>query len=278
MHRYIPSCVAVLLPAIQRNQALAGRGKRPEKANPPLEMKYKMLKNTLIRAAFVSILLFLCANVSFSQTTKSYIEKMSGWESCSACAGAGGAGPYVTHSMTRFISSPTMGGTSSKYYIGGTASYGDALWWKQLGEDSSAHNFQYSAYFYLKDPSAVQALEFDVNQSVDGHKFIFGTQCDVAGHSFDVYSKTYGWVQTGIACSSPSAYKWHHIILEFQRTSGGNVSFISVSIDGNKHYINRKYAPRSSSTSELNVAFQMDGRKSMTPYSTWLEDMSLKYW
>ena len=237
------------------------------------------MKSNLIRAAFVASLFLLCGSVvSFASTTKTYIEKMSGWQSCSSCAGAGGSGPTVTHSMSQGVTSPTMGAKSAKFSIGGSASYGDALWWKQLGADSSAHNFTYSAYYYLKNPSAAQALEFDVNQSVGGHKFIFGTQCNMAAHTYDVWSVGTHWVHTGISCSRPQAYKWNHIVLQFQRTSGGNVKFVSVSINGSTHYINRTYAPKASSTKELNVAFQMDGNKYMTDYQTWVENVTLKYW
>ncbi|HEY3928791.1 MAG TPA: hypothetical protein VGL89_10470 [Candidatus Koribacter sp.] len=236
------------------------------------------MKCNLIRAAILSVLLLLFVSASFASTTKTYIEKMSGWESCSACAGAAGSGPTVSHSMTQGITSPTLGAKSARFSISGTKAYGNALWWKQLGADSNAHNFQYDVHYYLKNPSAAQALEFDVNQGVGGHKFIFGTQCDLASHNYDVYSKATHWVHTGISCARPTAYKWHHITLEFQRTSGGNVHFVSVSIDGNKHYINRTYAPESSSTKELDVAFQMDGNKYMTDYQTWVEDVSLKYW
>ncbi len=237
-----------------------------------------MSKGNLVRAAIVATLLFLFVSVSFAATTKSYIEKMSGWSSCSVCAGAGGSGATVPHSMTQGITSPTMGAKSAKYTIGGTASYGAALWWKQLGAVSSAHNFTYDVYYYLKNPSASQALEFDVNQSVNGHKFVFGTQCNIAAHTYDVWSAATSWVHTGISCATPQAYKWNHIVLEFQRTSGGNVKFVSVSINGNKHYINRVYAPKSSSVNELNVAFQMDGNKYMTDYNTYLENVKLTYW
>jgi hypothetical protein len=237
-----------------------------------------MAKGNLIRAAVVVSFLFLVASVSFASTTKTYIEKMSGWESCSKCAGAGGDGPTVSHSMTQGITSPTMGAKSAKYSISGSASYGNALWWKQLGSQSSAHNFVYSTYFYLKSPSAVQALEFDVNQSVNGKKYVFGTQCAMASGAYEVWSASTHWVKTGIACSRPSAYKWHHITLELQRTSGGHVNFISVTIDGTKHYINKMYSPMSTSAKELNVAFQMDMNKYATDYQTWIENLSLKYW
>jgi hypothetical protein len=180
--------------------------------------------------------------------------------------------------MVQGITSPSMGGTSARYSISGTAPYGAALWWKQLGAVSSAHNFVYDLYYYLKNPSASQALEFDVNQSVGGHKYIFGTQCNIAAHTYDVWSAATHWVHTGIACSTPAAYKWNHITLEFQRTSANQVKFISVTINGVKKYINRVYAPKWSSVQELNVAFQMDGNKYLTDYQTWLENVSLKYW
>jgi hypothetical protein len=237
-----------------------------------------MFKSNLIRAAVFSCLLFLLVSVSFGATTKSDIEKMSGWASCSVCAGPGGSGAAIPHSLTQGISSPSMGGKSAQYSIGGSAPYGSALWWKQLGADSDAHNFQYDVYYYLKNPGASQALEFDVNQSVGGKKFIFGTQCNIASHSYDVYSVVSHWVHTGIACSTPEAYKWNHVTLEFQRTSGGHVNFVSVTINGSKKYINKMYSPEASGVDELNVAFQMDGNKYMTNYDAWLENVSLKYW
>ena len=237
-----------------------------------------MFSNNLIRAALVLSLLSFFASISIAQTTKSKIESMSGWQSCSTCAGAGGKGASVPHSMTQHITNPSMGGTSTHYWIGGSHSFGAALWWKQLGADSAAHNFTYDLYFYLKNPGASQALEFDVNQSVGGKKFIFGTQCNIAAHTYDVYSVATKWVHTGIACSTPTAYKWNHLSLQLQRTSTNKVKFVSVSINGATHYINREYSPESSGVQELNVAFQMDGNRAMTNYDTWLENVSLKYW
>jgi hypothetical protein len=237
-----------------------------------------MSKANLIRAALFTSLLFSLSSVGFAQTTKTYIEKMPGWQSCSVCAGAGGNGKTVSHSMIQNVSSPTLGAKSAEYKISGSAPYGAALWWKQLGADSSAHNFQYDVYYYLKNPTASQALEFDVNQSLSGHRFVFGTQCNIAAHTYDVWSVSTHWIHTGIACSVPKAYVWNHITLEFQRTSSNKVMFVSVSINGSKHYINRTFSPESSGAKELNVAFQMDGRHTLTAYQTWLEKVSLKYW
>jgi hypothetical protein len=213
-----------------------------------------------------------------SSTTYSSVQK-SKWTSCSSCAGAGGSGPIATLSQSTYISSPSLSGSSSKFSIGGTKSYANALWWKQLGANSAAHNFKYDLYFYIKTPSAAQSLEFDVNQSVNGKKYIFGTECDIKNTgTWRVWSAQYSWRSTGIPCHAPTAYKWHHLTWQFQRTSGGNVKFISVTLDGKTSYVNRTYAPKSSSVKELNVAFQLDGDKYMTDYSVWLDKVTLTAW
>jgi hypothetical protein len=237
-----------------------------------------MINTSLLRAAIVTFALFLFASVSFAQTTKSYIEKMTGWTSCSVCAGKAGKGATITHSMKQNVTSPTMGKKSVEFSVNGTSPYGAALWWKQLGSEPNAHNFTYDLYYYLKNPAASQALEFDVNQSLNGHRYVFGTQCNIASHTYQVWSVATRWTNTGIACIRPTAYKWNHITLEFQRTTAGKVSFISMTLNGVKHYIKRSYAPQTSHAKELNVAFQMDGNKAMVDYQTWVENVSLKYW
>ena len=234
------------------------------------------------RVLQAATLLMICvaASVVFGATTKSNIDQMSGWQSCSVCAGAGGDGPTVWHSMTRYVSSPSMDGASAKFSIGGGVRYANALWWKQLGAVDSASHFIYDLYYYMKTPSVSQALEFDVNQSRYGKKYIFGTECDFKGthtwHVYDPYNRR--WRSTSIACNVPKAYAWHHVVLEFNRSSSPGVRFISVTINGNKHYFNRSYAPRSASSRELNVAFQMDSNGSGTAYSTWVDKIKLTYW
>ena len=213
-------------------------------------------------------------------TYYSNIDQMTGWDSCDNCAGRGGAGPDAPYSMTAGQSSPSLDGKSTEFWIGGSAPYSAALWWKQLGGNSSLHNFVYDLYFYMKNPSASQALEFDVNQTQNGQKFIFGTQCDYKDHKdWDVWDTANGaWIKTGIPCTTPQAYTWNHLVLEFQRTSGGKALFVAVTLNGKKSYINRSYSPKAGNAYELNAAFQMDGNGSMTDYSTWLDKVRLIGW
>lgn len=214
--------------------------------------------------------------------TKSGIEDMTGWQSCTVCAGAGGSGPVASYSMVQNQASPSLDGGSTKFSISGTTAYSDVLWWKQLGAVNTAKNFKYDVYFYLTQPQNAQALEFDANQAIGNERFIFGTQCNIktggtVGH-FDVWGNANGnWISTGIPCSAPTAFVWHHLTWEFSRTAT-TVTYIGFTYDGVTHYVNRTYTARPSSVNELNVAFQMDGDSSMHAYSTWLDKVSLTYW
>jgi hypothetical protein len=212
-------------------------------------------------------------------TTITDIDQMTGWQSCTVCAGAGANGPAAIFSMTQNILSPALDGNSARFDISGSTPYSDALWWKQLGANNAIRNFKYDVSFYITSPQAAQALEFDVNQSDKAHKFIFGTQCNIKdGGVWDVYGNAAaGWVHTTIPCTAPAALTWHHLTWEFQRTDT-DVIFVGFTYDGVTHYVNKTYPAKASSASEINVAFQMDGDGHMDAYSTWLDKISLTYW
>jgi hypothetical protein len=211
--------------------------------------------------------------------TYSDIDQMTGWQSCTTCAGAGGTGPVATFSMVQNQASPSLDGRSVKFSLGGSTPYSDALWWKQLGAVNTASNFKYDLYFYLTNPAAAQSLEFDSNQANGSRRWIFGTQCNVRnGGVWDVWGNANGnWLSTGIPCTAPAAFVWHHLTWEFKRTST-QVVFIGFTYDGVTHYVNRTYTAAASGVNELNVAFQMDGDYRQDPYSVWLDKISLTRW
>jgi len=210
--------------------------------------------------------------------TKADIDQMTGWASCTVCAGANANGPVAIFSMVENQATPSLDGKSAKFSISGSTPYSDALWWKQLGAVDTATHLKYDVYFYITNPGVAQALEFDNNQSNGVHKFIYGTQCNIKGGHWDVWGNAAGnWISTGIACGVPTAFVWHHLTWEFTRTST-NVVFLGFTYDGVTHYVNKSYPARASSVHELNVAFQMDGDSSMHAYSTWLDKVSLTYW
>lgn len=210
--------------------------------------------------------------------TKSSIQQIAGWESCTVCAGANANGPVAIFSMVENQATPSLDGKSAKFSISGSTPYSDALWWKQLGAVDTATNLKYDVFFYITNPGVAQALEFDNNQSNGSKKFIFGTQCNIKGGHWDVWGNASGnWISTGVACGVPAAFTWHHLTWEFKRTST-SVIYVGFTYDGVTHYVNRTYPARASSVHELNVAFQMDGDSHMDAYSAWLDQVSLTYW
>jgi hypothetical protein len=214
---------------------------------------------------------------SSTGTTIANIDQMSGWQSCDACAGPDGSGPTASYSMWQYISSPSLDGQSAQFNLNPYVPYSQSLWWKQLGAQPAASHFVYDLNFYLNDANAPQALEFDVNQSVNGYKYIFGTECDIKyTHSWRVWDYNQHWVSTGVACNVPTAYTWHHLTWEFERVNG-QTHFVALTLDGVKSYVNQYHTPQPiGSVQELNTAFQMDAYNSA--YSVWLDKVSLTYW
>ena len=216
----------------------------------------------------------------------SKIEEMSGWGMCAECAGTGGTGPTGTVSLTHNQSTPSKDGNSSKYFIGGSTPYTNALFWKKLitptqySTNNATHHFIYDAYFYVKDATPVSGLEWDINQYVNGKFYLFGTQCGFrTSHTWDIYDNVnHKWVSTGASCTNLKSYTWHHVIIEVQRTTGNRLHYISVALDGVKHYLDKYYYPTNTSYSAVTVNYQMDGNSTMTDYSTWLDTFNLHYW
>lgn len=211
-------------------------------------------------------------------TVKSQIQNMTGWQHCDVCAGIGGSGPTASLSLNQHQASPSLSGSSARFTIASTTSFADALWWRQLGADNAAKNFQYDLDFYITNPAVSQALEFDVNQGIGNLKFIFGTQCSIGGRVWDVWDTANAhWVSTGVACSPPTAFKWHHLTWELRRTATQTI-FIAFTLDGVKHFVNKTFNARAQRSTQLDVAFQMDMNRTHTTYSVWLDNVKLAYW
>ncbi len=66
-------------------------------------------------------------------------------------------------------------------------------------------------------------------------------------------------------------------MLEFQR-NGTQTTFISVTLNGNKSYINRTFNTYGVRASELNTAVQLDGDYNQQNYSVWVDKMQVTAW
>jgi Putative Ig domain len=199
----------------------------------------------------------------------------------------------ITFSMSQGIASPSLSGDSAQFSLGGTAVYSDAFFNNHLIGDLSSqgmpdpnhtlvptfHNFTYDVYFYAVDLALSQALEFDVNQYFDNMGFTWGHQCRIAeGSVWDVWDNVnQKWVPTGVACN-PVSNSWNHLTIQVQRTSDNQVLYESVTLNGVTSSINQYYSPGSAvGWNGIVISYQVDGNYEQSPYSVYLDNLTLTY-
>jgi hypothetical protein len=213
-----------------------------------------------------------------------------GYGICSTCLPSG---PQVTWSMSQNVSSPSLSGHSSLMQIGGDTDYADVLWNNHLiGNFSSQgmpdnnhtivpnlYNFTYDVYFYGTDLSVSQALEFDINEFVNGYSYIWGHECRIAGgNEWDIWDDPgQTWHPTGVACN-PVSNSWNHLTLQVQRTSDNQLLFQSITLNGVTSVLNYYESPTPTTWYGVTINYQQDGDYQQTPYSIWLDNLTFSYW
>lgn len=209
-------------------------------------------------------------------TTYTHIEDMSGWDGCTDCAGGGANAIY---SMTQHIGSPSLDGSSAKFFLGGTTPFSHGLWWQHMGTSSTATHFVLDMYYMIDKPANSQGLEFAANHLYGGGWYKFSTQCGFSNGLWRAWdSKNSAWVSLGIPCVRPAANTWQHVIFEYQRT-GGKAVFVAITVNGERHYVNKGFYPQpKSSNNSIGIHFQLDGDSKQDDYTVWADKMSFYYW
>jgi len=224
------------------------------------------------------------------QTVISSIQNMPGWQSCGAlfptgsgrdgqiCA-AGGGTPNST--MTQNISSPSMDGSSAKFSMAPVSSndcphYCNMLYFNPVAGGDNVSHFVYDLYFYVDNPNAPQALEFDVNQTFGGQRWVWGSECSFDGSGFwDIWNDVTGWQPTTIPCKPFAANTWIHLVWKVERV-GSQVHYISLTVGDQTYNVDTYYPNQQGWTlEEIDNAFQMDLNGNGVPYNVWLDQVNL---
>jgi len=191
------------------------------------------------------------------------------------------------------ITSPSLGGNATRFDLGGTSPYGDALFAAELiGQDSpqlpdsdhsllpTLHNFVYDSYFYVTDASVSQALEFDVVMFMNGVDMTWGTQCNHLGdEDWDIWDNTeMKWVSADVPCNFVNG--WNHVTLHMQRNAGNTLLYQSIELNGTTYNLNITDAPGSAPAAWWGVAanYQMDGNYKQSPNTTYVDNFTFTYW
>ena len=209
-----------------------------------------------------------------------------GWGSCINCSG--GKDTVGSISTAPFQTTPSIDGASREFYISGAA-YTNGLWWYKVGPNDTVSNFQFDFWVYFSSSTrSAQALEFDAFQFNKGSEYMFGTQCDYASGTWDVWNAKAGsWFHTSTACTEFLPNTWYHLSWRFHRTSPDNsehydsltiASFGSGRPSMKTYNFNLAFpsAPMPSGwTDNMGVQFQMDVASTGTTMEEWVDEVTL---
>jgi hypothetical protein len=220
-----------------------------------------------------------------SATAVSSVQTLSGW---TATHDSGTSGS--SSGSTAVVTSPTLSGHARKFSLKWSGSGGER-YSKSFGDDRTSLDFLYDGWVYIASSSgSIANIEMDLNQTMpSGNTVIFGFQCDGYKGKWD-YSENKGstakpvgaWVSTSVACnpSSWSRNAWHHVQIEYSRAStGGDITYKSVTLDGTTHTLNKTvFAARSLGWgSSIVTNFQVDGRGSGSG-TVYLDKLTVSRW
>ena len=251
---------------------------------------------------YISATLVNVTVTSQSQTTISGIQNMTGWQSCSAVfpAGSQRAGQLCaagnknvpTSTMSEGQATPAMDGKSAKFSMnapGGTADptygYSNMLYFNPIAGGNSVSHFTYDLYFWIDNPNAPQALEFDLNQAYDDtgvgnpQRWVWGSECNFKGETpgrWDIWDDASGvWRATSVPCDPFPANQWNHLIWNVERV-GAQVHYITLTVNDQVYTVDTYYNNEQGwDLEEIDTAFQMDLDSNADPYNVWLDEVNL---
>lgn len=226
------------------------------------------------------------------QTTISGIQTMPGWQTCSAvyqpgsgrdgqlCA-AGNPNP-PTSTMTENQSSPAMDGKSALFTMSGPNGYSNQIYFNAIAGGNNVSHFVYDLYFYMDNPGAPQALEFDINQTFGGRRWVWGSECNFKGETpplWDIWDDENGvWRPTNVPCNTFPANQWIHLVWTVERVNE-QVHYISLQVGDQTYQVDTYYNDQPDWTlEEIDVAFQMDMPQPPVAYNVWLDEVNLTAW
>lgn len=225
------------------------------------------------------------------QTTISGIQSMAGWQSCGDVfpAGSGRAGQICAagfgtpkSTLTQMISTPSMDGNSAQFNImaspPGCTGYCNMLYFNPVAGGNNVSHFIYDLYFMIDKPNFAQALEFDINQTFGGNRWVWGSECNFnASGKWDIWNDApgTGWIPTNIDCKAFPANTWIHLVWNVERV-GSQVHYISLTVGDQTYQVDTYYPNQSDWTlEEIDTAFQMDLDSNGDTYNVWLDKVNL---
>ena len=211
-----------------------------------------------------------------------HIEDQGGWEHCTHCAARPGRKdpPLALWDFQQHQNTPSLDGSSTRFFIGGNSPYANALHWTKFGGKKDYLHFLFEFDIYASPESLhAQNLEFDLFQGHGGKKFMFGTQCNYDKGIWQGWNG-HDWIDFAHApCKKFPAKTWTHVKWLFERTSDNKLRYVSVTAGDATHSVDSIQSPVSSDwDSVLGIQFQQDMNVDAVDYAIWIDRVKLSLW
>lgn len=233
----------------------------------------------LKRSVYVSV----TSSASANTTVFKEVQQWTGWQTCGACGNTGGDGALASYSMIRGIGYPSLSGSSAEFKIGGSYPYADAYWYYRhdpLTKGLKSLRYEFDLYIPSGLENAPQAIEFEVQERLNGYIYNFAWQALYAGNQWRVFNfTTKQWESTGIPLHRFSAGRWHHIAAEFHNDPATHTTYHdALVVDGVRYSLTiAHHATAANVCDEFTNGFQLDLNSVPTPYRVYVDNMKITY-
>jgi hypothetical protein len=185
--------------------------------------------------------------------------------------------------MVRGISFPTLSGSSAEFNIGGNFPYANAYWYfrhQALSKAFKSLRYEFDLYIPAGLENAPQAIEFEVQERLNGYIYNFGWQALYPGNQWRVFNYTLKrWESTGVSLTRFSPGTWHHIVTEYHNDPATHTTYHdAITVDGVRHVLTIKHAATPTTAgNEFTNAFQLDLNGTPAPFKVFVDNMKITY-
>jgi hypothetical protein len=211
------------------------------------------------------------------------VQDTNNWLTCGNCGNSGANGPAASYSFTPGIGSPSEDGSSTEFSIAATVPFTNAYFYLEhtpVTAQMNALTYEFDLYIPQGMETAPEAIEFECQQVFNGWVYNFGWQAFYSGGIWRIFD--YGlkqWDATTVAFAGFTPGTWHHILAEYHNDITNHIVYHdALTVDGVRNPVNVTHnAFNSGGRDQFTNAIQLDSNKSATPYSVYVDKMSITY-
>jgi hypothetical protein len=211
------------------------------------------------------------------------VQDTRNWLTCGNCGNDNATGPAATGTFTPGLASPSEDGASTQFSIAATTPYTNVYFYQEhtpVSTQMNALTYEFDIYIPPGMENAPQGIEFECQQIVGGWVYNFGWQANYQQKIWRIFD--YGakqWNPTPVAFNGFTPGTWHHIVAEYHNDLTMHMVYHdALTVDGVRTPVNiTHHAFNAGGRDQFTNAVQLDSNQTATPYSVYVDKMTITY-